>query len=323
MKTVLFESEPLPRRNGVPHRWVATPWIEPTPFIVPASLPLVEQPPAEQEDLFPLGWRFVHGTPVPLTPYDVRHPLEGDFIVNSVWHPFILRFFPTILVSRLGEQVAVFSDVRSDWQVDGLVPIGPDVGVHQNCLVDPLDNAGTVRLTTLGAHTKLVVEVTSASTRANDLDYKVGYYHRAGVEKYVIVDLFADPPEMLGYELVGGDFLPMALDDRGRIVLRDVGDLIVGFDERGRFQCWDATTGERPRDLGEEISAHKLTANQRDAAKLKVKDVEEKLDAAIEARDQAEKEAKQFAERIAEMEKRLAALEGQTSGDAPPPTKIP
>lgn len=90
-------------------------------------------------------------------------------------------------------------DWRTDWEDPRLRPICPDIGVYDGLDFDPSENVGTLRVGMPHARTRMVVEVTSARVRANDLVAKVNDYQRTRVEKYVIIDLIARPARLLGY----------------------------------------------------------------------------------------------------------------------------
>ena len=80
----------------------------------------------------------------------------------------------------------MISDHRVDWNIPGVRPLAPDVAVFFN--VQRRDDWETFNVKAEGAIPALVVEVTSRSTRKNDLGIKVDYYHRAKVPLYLIAD---------------------------------------------------------------------------------------------------------------------------------------
>ena len=147
------------------------------------------------------GWRDIARlTPqgmvsekVPLTEWDVLHPLEGDFIVHNDAHNDICQYLKNVFRWRLAghERTLVLQDHRVDWQFPGIEPHGPDVVVFFDA--GPWDRSvGTYTVRNQGARPVLVIEVTSPSTRANDVGVKVQHYARIGIPLYVIVDL--QPP---------------------------------------------------------------------------------------------------------------------------------
>ena len=78
------------------------------------------------------------------------------------------------------------SDCRVDWNLPGVRPLGPDIAVFLD--VERHKNWATLDVAAEGARPALVVEVTSPSTRKNDLGIKFDFYHRARVPLYVIAD---------------------------------------------------------------------------------------------------------------------------------------
>src|SRR5215203_5865491 len=88
------------------------------------------------------GWRMVpewnkdgvhEWKKVPLTAWDVLHPEEDDFIVQSDEHDrdchYLKDAFEAVLRGRPG--VEFFTDLRIDWQVPGLGAHGPDIIVFE------------------------------------------------------------------------------------------------------------------------------------------------------------------------------------------------
>ena len=82
----------------------------------------------------------------------------------------------------------VLADCRVDWNIPGVRPLGPDIAVFLGVKRVPDATVGYVQRGAEGAKPALVVEITSRSTRKNDLGIKVDFYHRAKVPLYVIVD---------------------------------------------------------------------------------------------------------------------------------------
>ena len=86
----------------------------------------------------------------------------------------------------------------------------------------------TFKLADSGARPVLVVEVTSDDTRGNDLGVKKGFYHRARVEVYVIVDARQLTDEvrqvrLLGFRHTPERYEPIPLDDQGRLWVEPAG----------------------------------------------------------------------------------------------------
>ena len=163
--------------------------------------------PAETPDTDPwfYGWRYVErrnadGTTtseqVPLTAEDVLHPEEEDFIVHNEIHDDLTAYLKAVIRWRLANHpgARVFHDHRIAWQTGGVRPMGPDIALFFD--TGPWDpNKGTYPVRDEGARPGLVIEVTSPSTRAKDLDQKIALYCRAEVPRYIVVDLMAGEDE--------------------------------------------------------------------------------------------------------------------------------
>jgi Uma2 family endonuclease len=168
-------------------------------------------PPAD--DPYFYGWRMVpwwkadgsqEWRRVPLTAWDVLHPEEDDFIVQSDAHDRDCHYLKDALDDAVRGRAGVraFHDLRIDWQVRGVKPHGPDLSVFEGIppTFDPTQ--GTLRVRDAGARPLLAVEVVSPNTRDVDLNQKPREYRRAGVPVYVIVDRVGDAVTVGGYRLV-------------------------------------------------------------------------------------------------------------------------
>jgi len=71
----------------------------------------------------------------------------------------------------------------------------------------------------------LVVEVTSDSTRDEDLVRKKSLYERLGVEEYVLYDPLGDylEPRIQGFRLAGGRYKPISPETDGSLISRTAG----------------------------------------------------------------------------------------------------
>jgi Uma2 family endonuclease len=108
----------------------------------------------------------------------------------------------------------------------------------------------------------MVIEVTSSSTRGEDLRTKKDRYERLGVEEYLLFDLLGDylEPRLQGHRLSGGKYQPMRPAADGSLESRTTG-LILRPEEK-HLRLVDAATGKlliRPKEaraaLEEERSA--------------------------------------------------------------------
>ena len=83
----------------------------------------------------------------------------------------------------------MLSDCLVDWNLRGLRPVCPDLAVFFGVEHDEEEEWFTFNVAAEAAEPALVVEVTSSSTRKNDLGDKVRIYHRAKVPFYLIADV--------------------------------------------------------------------------------------------------------------------------------------
>jgi Uma2 family endonuclease len=261
-------------------------------------------PPEPDDDPYRHGWRFVRvKTPdgsfreeqVPLTEKDLLFPRTGDFIVQTQGHIQDVAYLFSVFGSQVAgdPSAAVISDCRVNFNLPKVKPLGPDVSLFWG--VRRQRDWATFNVAAEGAKPALVVEITSESTRKNDLGIKVEYYHRAKVPFYLVVDV-TRPNGVRHLTLIGHRFTPQGYeriepDARGRIYLDSV-DLYVGVTHDrlagyNRLACFDPKTGE---ELGD------YTA------------LREAIDKARKETQRAKREA-----RTAKQEARTAKQEAQTA----------
>lgn len=204
------------------------------PTTTAATLPRIIRP---ELDPWRFGWRYVkepqpdgsvRTEQVPLTYEDVLYPQEGDVIVETPIHDQtgidLKCALQITLAGRIGS--VVLHDCRVDWGVEGVRPNCPDITVLENVgKWDP--SLGTFRVADHAARPVLVIEVTSPSTRSQDLINKVVHYFRAGVPFYAIVDRAPDAEGgqlgLLGYRATPEGYVRTNLDEQGRLRLPLVG----------------------------------------------------------------------------------------------------
>jgi Uma2 family endonuclease len=90
-----------------------------------------------------------------------------------------------------------------------------------------------------------IIEVTSESTRQEDLKRKKELYERLGVEEYILYDPYGEylRPPLQGFRLVRGRYQPIAPEADGS--LRSLTTGLILRREGERLSLVDATTGER------------------------------------------------------------------------------
>ena len=293
--------------------------------------------PPDESDPFQYGWRYVtvRGPDgrdtidqIPLTLEDVLFPETGDFIVQTDLHDTDTSYLKYVFNARLAhnaEAVAV-SDCRVDWNVPGVRPLGPDVAVFFG--VKRRKDWATLNVAAERARPALVVEVTSTSTRGNDVNIKPDYYYRAGVPLYVIADVLEESDdarrlELIGYRQGPEGYERVAPNERGWIWLEPlelwlgiVKDPQLGCD---RLACFDAKTGEEIGDYSAvaakaqaEAAARRKAEEKAQLAEEKAQLAEERARAETAARQKAETEILQAQARVRELEETLRRL-GQGS----------
>jgi len=288
----------------------------------------ISTPPEPDEDPYRYGWRFVRvKTPngsyrekqVPLTEKDLLFPRTGDFIVQSKGHNQDVAYLISVFTSQVAgdPSAAVISDCRVNWNLPKVRPLGPDVSLFLG--VKQQRDWTTFNVAAEGATPALVVEITSESTRKNDLGIKVKYYHRAKVPFYFIADV-TRPNGIRHLTLIGYRYTPQGYeliepDARGRIYLETVRlyvgvthDRLAGYD---RLACFDPKTGEELGDytaLREAIDKARkearAEAQARIEAEARIRELEAEARAQTEALAQARIEAEaQIRELKAELER--------------------
>jgi hypothetical protein len=186
----------------------------------------------------------------------------------------------------------------------------------------------------MGATPQFVIEVTSPSTRYNDLDDKVVEYHKAGIPSYVIVDHRDDvkPPvvELLAYRSTPAGYVRAPLSPEGRLWLDAVAtwlgvekDRVVCYDERGNrvpdyvdvLKTAEHATAraEESAVLAEESIRARHEAERRAVEEARARQEAERTRQEAEARAAEEARARQEAEARAQaLEAELRKLRGQT-----------
>jgi Uma2 family endonuclease len=151
----------------------------------------------------------------------------------------------------------------------------------------------------------LVVEVTSRSTRDEDLGRKKDLYQWMGVEEYILFDPFGEylRPPVQGFRLEGGRFRPIRQEKDGMLVSRTTG---LRFKPEGeRLRLVDLATGELLR-WPEEVEAAYVLAEKRALEEAARRVAEERLIEEAAARRAAE-------ERIRALEEELRRLRADKS----------
>lgn len=111
----------------------------------------------------------------------------------------------------------------------------------------------------------LIFEITSRSTRREDLRKKKDIYERIGVEEYVLFDPYGEylKPRLLGFRLEQGRYAQMVPNSDGSLNSQTTGVMLLPEGERLRMI--DAATRE-PILWGDELGAAYARAEERAAA---------------------------------------------------------
>ncbi len=280
------------------------------------------RPPVEP-DPYRYGWRPLpitrpDGTEdfdrVPLTLEDVLHPQEGDVILQSDPHDKELAYLRCLSETRLKDnpRAVVLSDCLVDWNLPGIKPFVPDLvvflEVRRRALWSTFDVAEE------GARPAMVIEVTSPSTRTNDIGPKVRYYKRAQVPLYVIADVRVENEderriEFIVYRRTAAGYRRSNLGGQERVWLEPVGlwlgvtrDRLGGFN---RLACFESETGEEVGDYTA-ISEALAESQARAVAEVQARTEAERGRAEAErARAEAERARAEAEERIRQLEAQL------------------
>jgi Uma2 family endonuclease len=179
-------------------------------------------------------------------------------------------------------------------------PVSPDIFVVHG--VEKKDRR-IYKVDEEGKAPEVVIELTSTSTRVEDLVTKHYIYAGLGVREYFLFDPFRENMQtaLHGFRLEGGEYVPMA---GSRLHSEVLGlDLRV---EQGLLRLYDSKTGERLR-TPEEAEADRRTAEAQAARELTARQAAEAKAAAAEAKAAQELAARQTAEtELARLQKELA-----------------
>jgi colicin import membrane protein len=240
---------------------------------------------------------------VPLTLKDVLHPRFGDVHVLSDPHNEDCNYLKYGLAHRVApdRSAVVFSDCGIFWDIPRLRHHSPDLSVIFG--VKKRKDWKTFNVKIEGVRPSLIIEVTSTSTRVNDVKTKVKQYARAQVPYYVIADAVEKGQrrrlKLMGYRLEGEKFVKVPLDENGRAWLEPVNlwlsirvDPETGGD---RLVLVDPATNEEIPDY--------IAVSQSLAAELNARrEAEEQAEAAALARASAEERALAAEQRVRELE---------------------
>jgi Uma2 family endonuclease len=154
----------------------------------------------------------------------------------------------------------------------------PDVAVTKGMSKEP--GRRIYKLWTEGRPPSLIIELTSDSTRQEDLGKKKDLYERLGVEDYFLFDLLGDflNPNLQGYRLVAGRYRPIEPDADGELPSRATGLKLKA--EGDRLRVLDAATGEPllwNHELGKAAEEARANARRAEQAEERARAAEAEL----------------------------------------------
>jgi Uma2 family endonuclease len=205
----------------------------------------------------------------------------GETDVHIDW---MIRLRDMLRYRYAGQRVYVGTDLLVYYREgDPSQFVVPDDFVVKDC--DPGDRR-TFKIWEEGRGPSVVFEITSRSSRSDDLSYKPQIYARLRVPEYFLYDPtgdYLDPP-LQGFRLAGADYEPIEEDDSGSLRSEELG-LVLRLDE-GRLELVDEQTNQVLLTEAEAMDA----ARQAEAAARQV--AEAARDAAEAGREAAEKARK-------------------------------
>lgn len=221
----------------------------------------------------------------PLNPEEISYPEEDDepLAETQLTGEEMVRITETLQIRYAGDpDVYVWMNIfvyYEEYVADAV--FAPDVLVAFG--VPKLPRRRTYKVWEEGAPPTVVFEVTSQHTRDRDIYLKWNLDASIGVQEYILYDPhdhYLSPP-LQGFHLVNGRYQPFTQETGGALLSDALGLRLALVD--GRLRLFDRETDEE----------------QRSPAELLV--IEQQARAAVDTR-------------VAELEARLRALGGDTSG---------
>ncbi|MDZ7289497.1 MAG: Uma2 family endonuclease [candidate division KSB1 bacterium] len=152
-----------------------------------------------------------------------------------------------------------------------------------------------------GRAPQVVIELTSSSTKVEDLVLKHYIYANLGVREYFLFDPYGETirPALRGFRLEAGEYVPLT----GMPLRSEVLDLELRMEE-GQLRLYDPKTGERLR-TPEEAEAERRAAEKKVAMELKARQAAEaKAAQELAARLAAEAELARLREELAKLQEK-------------------
>lgn len=283
----------------------------------------VDLTPRPDPDPFRYGWRYVsvrdeegkeRTRQVPLTPEDILHPEEGDFIGHPPLHGLIRGYLRDVARTYFADRsdIVVTSDCRVDWGSKYGWIHGPDWALFSGNQKPWGIHRATIKLKDHKAKVECVVQITLATTRNTDFVEKRREYFLVGVPCYIIVDTPRSeekgPIQLFGFKAGQNEYVEMKRDDRGRLPLGESG-LWIGVEDQSVFL--EDAQGRRLPDFETWKDRAEQAEDRAKKAEDRVKKAEKSAKKAAERAEEAGKQAAaEHAARV-EMEARLKAMEAE------------
>jgi len=168
----------------------------------------------------------------------------------------------------------------------------------------------TYKIDEEGKSPDVVIELTSTSTKAEDLVLKHYIYANLAVREYFLFDPYGETirPALRGFRLEGGEYVPLPGD-----ALRSEALGLELKVENNRLRFYDPGTGERLR-TPEEAEADRRAAEKIAAQEFKARrEAEAKATQELKARHQAEARAAEAEAEAMRLREELAKLRSKLS----------
>jgi Uma2 family endonuclease len=239
---------------------------------------------------------------IPLTLEDIRHPQEDDHRMHTYDHERYCHYVIDVFKRQLADRpdAVVLPDVRTAWDKPHLKPNTPDVSIVFG--VKKVKNWSTFYESEEGTRPKLVVEITSPTTRKVDLVNKLSDYEQAGVDYYVIIDEYKRRSKwnyrLLGFQLTPQGYVELPLNKDGWLWL-DIVEVWLAW-QNEELVCLDKH--------GKLLPNYTLLAKQKESETKARQEAETRAEMEAKAR-QVEAKARQEAETRAEMEAKARQAE--------------
>lgn len=147
-------------------------------------------------------------------PQDIFYPSEdGEPLAETYAHLWAIISILEVLTDYLQDQEAMVLSNQFLYYVEGdpKKRVAPDVMVIFGVPYGPRDN---YKIWEEGAVPSVVFEITSPSTKKQDITTKHDLYEQLGVQEYWLFDPRAEwiPEQLRGYELIDGTYAPLTAE---------------------------------------------------------------------------------------------------------------